>query len=75
MIMDEIELAFFNEFCERAKKDGCDLPMAASLIHELHAAQQEARPIKPGYMPSLAQFLALYDVLNIQQIEWFPKAN
>lgn len=73
--MDEIELAFFDEFCERAKQDGCDLPMAASLIHELHAAMQECRPIKPNYQQALDQFLALHDVLNIQQIEWFPKVK
>jgi hypothetical protein len=73
--MDDTELAFFDEFCERVRNDGCDLPMAADLIHEMHLALSESRAINPKYQPLLDQFLAAHDVLNIQQIEWFPKVK
>lgn len=73
--MDDTELGFFDELCNRARMDGCDINMATALIFEMNSAISESRPINPNYQAALVQFLALHDVLNIQQIEWFPKVK
>ena len=73
--MADIELEFFHDFCDRARSDGCDLHMAVDLIFELNSSIKENRHINPNYTHLLNQFLALRDVLRVQEIEWFPKVS
>lgn len=73
--MNDIELEFFDDFCQHARSDSCYIGMAADLVYEMNQAMQEGRPINPDYSDYLAQFLALRDVLSVQQIEWFPKVK
>lgn len=73
--MNEIEIEFFNELCERSRKNPDDIGVACDLISEINSAIKEVRPIKASYQPALEQFLALHDVLKVQLIEWIPKAG
>ena len=68
--MNEIMLGFFDELCERARKNPDDIGMACDLIAEMDLALKEIRPVKANYQPALEQFLALHDVLKAQEIEW-----
>lgn len=72
--MSESEIEFFHELCERSLKNPDDIGMAACLIAEMNAAIKDGRTINANFLPALAQFLALNDVLNVQEIEWFPHA-
>lgn len=69
------ECEFFRELCERARKDPSDIGMAACLIAEMHSAMNEGRPIQSHYRPALIQFLVLHDVLQVQEIELFPRGG
>ena len=73
--MNEIEIEFFNELCERSRRSPDDIGMACDLIGEMNAAIKEMRPIKARYQSALEQFLALHDVLKVQSIEWFPRVD
>lgn len=73
-IMDEIELSFFDDLCERSRSSSVDIGVAANLIAELNCAIQEGRKINSNYEKALDQFLALNDVLQVQLIEWLPRS-